>query len=460
MNLRFIFLYSFLYALPFATNAREINWDWSMINPNNIWFPKNFLWGCVDSALQTEGIVTAGGKTIKNSWTEFEKTLYPDRGVGVACERWTRYKEDFALLKDIGMNAYRFSVDWSKIEPQQGVFDQEAMQHYIDVVDELLSRGITPMLCVFHHACPLWFMQKKGFEKKDNIKYFVEYATYLFRHLHNKVKFWIIFNEPVAYAFEGYFRGKYPPGKNSLSLAGKVILNQLNAHVETALEYRNIDRKAKIGIAHFCHPLDAYGRWNLFEKAVCKWFSRLLNDTTIEFFKTGKFRWTPPWVRGTNKKAPETLDFFGVNYYTHTTIKQTGLLSMEAAIRPEDKVVDKSERAERSKVMYPEGMYRSIVRASKLNIPIYITENGAATSDLVLKDEYIRKHLYVVSRAISEGYDVRGYFFWTLTDCFSWNKGYENKHGIFAVDFETQERTFRPATQYLVDTVKRFRGIS
>ena len=229
------FLCLWFTALFFVTNAREINWDWSTINHNNIWFPKNFLWGCVDSALQTEGIVTAGGKTVKNSWTEFEKTLYGDRGVGVACERWTRFKEDFALLNDIGMNAYRFSVDWSKIEPQQGVFDHEAMQHYVDVVDELLSLGITPMLCVFHHACPLWFMQKKGFEKKENIKYFVNYATYLFKHLHNKVKFWIIFNEVVAYAFEGYFRGKYPPGKNSLSLAGKVILNQLNAHVATAL---------------------------------------------------------------------------------------------------------------------------------------------------------------------------------------------------------------------------------
>lgn len=454
-----VFCYFFFIFFPFLMSAREIQWDWSEINPTNISFPRNFLWGCVDSALQTEGVITAGGKTVKNSWTEFEPTLRRSRGVGCACERWTRYKEDFALLQDIGMNAYRFSIDWSKIEPNEGIFDQEAMQHYIDVVDELLELGITPVICVFHHVSPLWFMGKGGFEHKRNIRYFERFATYVFRHLHAKVKFWIIFNEVVAYAFEGYFRGKYPPGKNDLALAGKVVFNQLNAHVQTALRFRAIDRNAKIGIADFCHPLDAYNPWNPLAVAVCKWFSGLINETTINFFKTGKFRWTPPWVRGTNKKAPGTLDFFGVNYYTHTTVKQTGLLSMEAAIRPGDKVVDRSERDERSKVMYPEGLYRSIMRASKLGIPIYITENGAATNDPVLKEEYIKKHLYAVSRALADGYDVRGYFFWTLTDCFSWNKGYENKHGIFEVNFETQERSFRQSAQYLVDTVKRFREI-
>jgi beta-glucosidase len=450
-------IFSIFSLLPFFATSREINWDWSTIDYNQVWFPPTFLWGCSDSALQTEGIVTAGGRTIENSWTAHEKTKPNLEKVGHACERWTRYKEDFKLLKQVGMNIYRFSVEWAKIEPHQGSFDREAMQHYIDVVDELLALGIEPVLTLFHHTCPLWFFDKESFEHADNIKYFVEYARYVFLHLHTKVKKWIIFNEPVAYAFEGYFRGVYPPAKKSLALAGLVILNQLNAHVAAAQEFRKINPNAKIGIAHMSQPLDSYTKWNPLVKTITKTFSYLINETTIQFFKTGKFRWLPPWIRGENKDAPGSLDFFGVNYYTHTTVKQIHPFKIEACPRPNEPVVDDSDgRPERTKVMYPEGLYRSIVRASKLGIPIYITENGVATENTALRDEYIRKHLYVASRCIAEGYDVRGYFFWTLMDCYSWNKGYANKHGIFAVNFETQERNYRPSAQYLIDTIARF----
>jgi beta-glucosidase len=441
---------------PITIVSREIHWDWSSIDHTNISFPNSFLWGCADSALQTEGVVTVDGKQVHNSWTEHEQLAGLKTSVGVACERWTRYKEDFQLLKSIGMKAYRFSIDWSKIEPEQGKFDYAAMQHYIDVVDELRRLDITPMITLFHHVSPLWFLKQGGFEKAENIRYFTRYALFVYNHLHMKVPMWIIFNEPVAYAFEGYFRANYPPRKNSLVLAGTVILNQLNAHVEAVQEFRKINPNPQIGIAHMSHPIDAYTKWNFFEQAVTKLFSYLMNETTIEFFKTGKFKWIVPWKNSKNPLAPGTLDFFGVNYYTHTTIKQINPFKMEACIRPDEKVIDMSQTPERSKVMYPEGLYRSIVRASRLQIPIYITENGVATSDSAMKEEYIKKHLYVVSRALSEGYDVRGYFFWTLTDCFSWNKGYDNKHGVFQVDFTTQQRTFRPSLQYLVDVVRQF----
>lgn len=457
MYRRFSFLLLYIFSiLSFFTHSREIKWDWSTIDYNQVWFPPNFLWGCSDSALQTEGIITCSGRTIENSWTEYEKTKPDFDCVGHACERWTRYKEDFKLLKQIGMNAYRFSIEWAKIEPQEGCFDHEAMQHYIDVIDELRSLGIEPFVTLFHHSCPVWFFNKGGFENADNIKSFVNYARYVFLHLHNKVRKWIIFNEPVAYAFEGYFRGAYPPAKKSLTLAGKVVLNELNAHVAAAKEFRKINPNVKIGIADMCHPLDSYTKWNPFVKVVTKTFSSLINETTIRFFKNGKFRWLPPWIRGDNPDAPGSLDFFGINYYTHTTVRQIHPFKMKACVRPDEQIVDKSQRSERTKVMYPEGLYRSIVRASKLDLPIYITENGVATENAELRDEYIRKHLYVVSRAIAEGYNVQGYLFWTLIDCFSWNKGYSNKHGIFEVNFETQERIYRASAQYLIDTIARF----
>lgn len=450
--------YYYLIALVLctATTSREIRWNWDQIDINSIYFPKHFLWGWSESALQTEGIETAHNQCVSNSWTEYEEDINMPERVGVACQRWSRYKDDFTLAQSIGMQACRFSIDWSKIEPQEGEFDNDVLDHYNDMIDTLLEKNIVPMITLFHHVAPLWFMKKSGFEYEENNYCFMRFALHVFKRFHDKVPFWIIFNEPVAYAFEGYFRGKYPPGKQSLSLAGTVILNQLNTHVKTATEFKKINPNVKIGIAHMCHPIDAYSSWNLFEKSITKLFSFLMNETVIQFFKTGKFYWTYPWPLGKNDLAPQSLDFFGVNYYTHTTIRQTSPFHMEACVRPDEIVVDRSESDERSKVMYPEGLYRSIVRASKLQLPLYITENGVATENPLLKEEYIKKHLYVISRALREGYDIRGYCFWTLVDCYSWNKGYNNKHGIFAVDFATQERTFRPSTQYLIDTMQKF----
>jgi beta-glucosidase len=436
-------------------HAREISWNWNKINTEDIFFPPQFLWGCADSALQTEGIQTVDDKSVETSWTLYEKAQGYTEQVGNACERWDRYKDDIGLLKNVGMGAYRFSIEWAKIEPHEGHFDRKAMQHYIDEVDELLAQGIVPFLTLFHHSAPVWFMNKKGFEKSENNAYFIRYGLYVFRHLQEKVKYWILFNEPIAYAFEGYFRGKYPPGKKSLALAGKVTKHQLNAHVGLAWQMKQINASVQIGIAHMMHPIDSYGKWNPLEKIVTKMFSHLMNDSTIRFFKTGKFRWMPAWIRGYNERAKKALDFIGVNYYTHTTIKQSGL-KLKAAVRPDDIIIDKSDEAERCKVMYAEGLYRSIKKAAKLKIPIFITENGVASSDPEVKQEYLKRHLYVISKALKEGFDIRGYFFWTLIDCFSWNKGFKNKHGIYAVNFETQERTLRDSCDYLLNTISKF----
>lgn len=456
MNKKFFLL--FLIILPLNA-TRELHWDWSTIDPTAIYFPPYFYWGTADSALQTEGIVTANNKTISNSWTEYETqqnaASYGQDRVGVACERWTRYKEDIQRMKECGMNMHRFSVEWAKIEPEENVFDENALQHYEDVVDELIANGITPMITLFHHTYPLWFAKKGGFEHEANMYAFKDFALKVFNRLHEKIPYWIIFNEPVGYALEGYHTGNYPPGKKSLGLAGKVALNQLNAHVMIAREFKRINANTKVGLSTIFNPLDAYHKWNFLERAAAKAFDHIVNDLTIKFFKTGKFNWLY-LKRHHNVLAPGTLDFIGINYYTHTMIKQTGLFSMTASNRPDEVIIDKPSKGRGCKVLYPEGLYRSICYAAKLGIPIFITENGAATENVELREEYIKKHLFVLSKAIAEGYPIHGYLFWTLTDCFAWRKGYTNKHGIYAVDFTTQERTFKPSAQYLIDTIQKF----
>lgn len=437
--------------------SKELHWNWNNINVNNLWFPQHFYWGCSTSATQIEG-------NIKNSWTEFENYLVkdgllaPDQRAGKACDHWTRFKEDIALIKQCGMNMYRFSIEWSRIEPEEGRFDIEAMKHYIYLIDELLANEITPMLVLFHHTYPIWFAKKGAFEKKENMRYFSRFALHVFKYLHTKVPFWIIFNEPVGYAIEGYYRGVYPPGKKSLQLAGKVARNLLNGHVQIYQEFKKINSSVKVGIAHIFNPLDTYSDWNPLEAVAAKTFDYLVNDITVDFFKDGNFNWLY-MVRKTNKKAPESIDFIGINYYTHTIIHQESPFSIIPSHRPEEKITGSGGSGRADKVLYAEGLYRSIKKVSVLKKPIFITENGCSAQDPQLRKEYIQKHLYVISKAIQEGYKIYGYLFWTLLDCFCWRKGYQDKHGIYEVDFTTQERTFRPSAQPLIDIIKKFRKL-
>lgn len=440
--------------------AKEVHWNWKKINVAEIYFPGNFLWGCADSAWQTEGRQTVDGQSIENSWTEYEKMVDSDgtsvhdrEPVGNACERWTHYQEDIQLMSNLGMNAYRFGVEWSKIEPEEGVFDERAMQHYIEMVDAMLAQGITPMITLFHHTYPLWFLKKGAFEKKENMQHFVRYALYVFQRLHDKVPFWLVFNEPISFSIEAYFRGHYPPRKKSLRLAGKVARNQLRTFVDVSKLFKAMDPHVQIGVAHIIQPLDVYHRWNPAERVAARLFNFLINKCLIEYFRTGKFNWAF-MVRDYNADAPNSLDFIGVNYYTNTRLKQTGFFHMSTSRLPDEQVIETDKT--RNKALYAEGLYRAIKKVSVLNKPIYITENGCANEDPAIKDEFLKKHLYALSQAIKKGFDVRGYFYWTLMDCFCWRRGYKPKYGIYAVDFATQDRTLRPGYEYLLNTIRKF----
>jgi beta-glucosidase len=452
----------------FQTQARELRWKWDKLTITDIYFPCSFFWGVSDSAIQVEGNVSVNGPIKTDNWLVFEDylNLPKHERANDACQRWTRYKEDIQRIKELGMNMYRFSICWSKIEPQEGVFDQQALNHYIDVVDTLLAQGITPMITLFHHTYPAWLDEKGGFAVFSNFYYFFRFADFVFRRLHTKVRYWITFNEPIAFALEAFYRGTYPPSSKSFKCAGKVARNMLFSHVEVARHFKTIDPQVNIGIAHIYNPLDAYTSWNPFEHLAAKFFNQVINDLTITFFKTGKFNWGF-LVRDYLEEAPQSLDFIGVNYYTNTIIRQTGLFRIETAVRETDKIttakIDDPSKdiLYPSKVIYAEGLYRAIQSAAQLNIPIFITENGSnSTCGADVQDEYIKKHLYVVSRALDEGYPIKGYLYWSLTDCFCWRRGYRNKNGIFALDFQTQERTFRPVFNYLIDVIKRSRGIS
>lgn len=459
---------------------QEDRWDWNSITTDDIWFPANFIWGTADSAFQTEGIETAHGKTIQNSWTAWEEEaiaqdyslfriprIAPENRANKACQRWKYYKEDIQLLKQLGMNAHRFSIEWSKIEPEEGLYDFDALQHYLDYTQEMLNNEIQPIVTLFHHTLPLWFTHKGSFEKTKNIHYFIEFARFIFTQfkkagLLEKTKLWLTLNEPIGFAFSAYVKGTLPPGKKfHIKKAGTVAKNLLDAHIAIYDIFKTIDPTTKISFAHAMNPIHPYHPWNPFDTVPARIFDYLVNDVALEYFKTGNFYWPKTsfcdyahapflscYKQQYNPNAQDKIDFVGVNYYSHTLLKM-----FHEASRPEEKCAD-GYPVKKIKAIYPEGFYNSIKKAASLGIPILITENGFATHSDELRTEYLKKHLYILYKSMKEGINIRGYLFWTLTDCFGWDSGQKSMHGIYAVDPVTKKRTLKSNVSYLIDSIK------
>lgn len=423
---------------------REERWNWVHINTMDnatFWqnlvgyFPKNFEWGVATSAFQIEGTQSAHGKHCQNSWTMNKDLPQP----GFSTGHWDKYKTDVQLIKNLGFTHYRFSIEWSKIEPQCGVFDADVMQHYIDLVDELVANGITPIPCLFHHAWPVWFDKKGHFENKKNIKYFVEFAHYVFEKLHQKAHMWMTFNEPAGYAMAAYIDAKYPPRKKlAFRQCGIWLKHVLYAHVQTALLFKKLDPTVKVGFPKMFNPLDPYNASNPLDYKITQAMNYLLHDATLNFFKTGHFNWGF-FVNGHNADAPKSLDYLGVNYYSHTNIGW-----FQRKHRKNEQLTGEKKNG---RTIYPEGLYRSIKKANELatalNIPLYIAENGVNDPDDLWKNEFLKKHLVVIKEAMQEGIDIRGYYWWTLMDSFSWSKSEDSKMGFYAVEKGTLNRVKR-----------------
>ena len=436
-----------------------LHWDWKTIDIAKTHFKKDFLFGVATSAHQVEG-------DSHNSWTDWEESCDEQKKPrvqhvsGKACEHWKNYKEDIQLIKKLGVKAYRFSIAWDKVEPSSGKFNQEALKHYQDVCDELIVNDIQPVITLHHYTDPLWFFDRGGFEKEENIKYFVRFCKTVFSTLHPRVHMWFTFNSPDGYAFKGYHQGMVPPGKKDMNLACIVYKNLLEAHVQTYNALKQLAGKTptRIGILKNMIQIDPWRNWNILDIMGCSAAKKLTDDCFFNFFTTGVFNVKIPFkvtVRHTNNDAPASLDFIGLNYYSHMYMSNFKIIKDPQEIATQNS----------NYVVYPEGLYRAIKTISdeldcqgKKNIrknilPIYVTENGIATDDDNLRTLFTQRYLYALSEAIEDGYDVRGYIHWSLMDNYEWGS-YDKHYGIYAVDFKTQKRTIKPGARYFVDLVK------
>ena len=434
----------------------EIRWDWSSIDPKNMKFPNNFSWGTATASHQVEGGCD------NNNWYKWE-SAFNDKGfprikdgqkAGDACDHWNRHKDDIGLIKKLGVSHYRFSLEWSKIEKTKGEYCKETIKHYSEVIDDLLKENITPVITLHHFSNPIWFDEIGGFEKEENINIFQSFCEHIFSEYSHKVKNWCTINEPEVYSVMGYFADIFPPGKKEPQLAVEVLKNLLIAHtrVYNALKKMPNGSESKIGIVKNIMQFDPYRRWSLLDWIVCRVTSKIYNGIAISYLEKGVVNINFPFFVKLNyesKDAAMATDFFGLNYYSHSHLK----FKFDKYEFFENKFFSSDVMTDMPYAIYPEGLYRAIKQAGKVKKPIIITENGIADSADDRRSLFIERYIYAMSKAIKDGSDVRGYYYWSLMDNFEWAEGYDMRFGLYEVDFDNQKRTLRKGSEKFIEVI-------
>jgi beta-glucosidase len=347
----------------------------------------------------------------------------------VACDHYRRFREDISLLRELNQNAHRLSIEWSRIEPQEGVFDARQIQHYRDVLGELRERSILPMVTLHHFTSPLWFVRRGGWTSRDAVRGFMPFVHRAIDELGDLVGMWCTINEPSIYAANGWITGEFPPGRHGdLVSQYRVTANMRRAH-EAA--YRAIKRRrpdTPVGLSH--HKFLFLPASSARRDVVAARAAQAVTD-----------RW--PVAPGRLRRILEApSDFIGIAHYW------AQLCAFDAR-RPRDQFVRRFNPpgpvTEMGLVSDPSWMRQVLNELRAYGKPVYITENGLATEDDSWRERYLGEVLGQVHAAIEDGVDVRGYFHWTNMDNFEWARGYTCHFGLIAIDRKTLERTIKPS---------------
>jgi beta-glucosidase len=402
-------------------------WDWNNKDMHSMAFPSNFTFGASIFASEVK-----------------------------AYEHEKRYKEDASLAKEAGLTEICISLDWSEIEPRPGIFNEEKLQYYADQCIAFIRNGAEPVILLKDYNDPDWFLKMGAFEKQSNSEIFERYCLKVFEALKGKAYRFITFWNPESYAMLAYWNKSHAPYKKDMSLAMNVFKNQLDAHVRVyhVLKKADDENKIQIGISKHVIQLEPKHAWDKWAAGMA---GRLTNDPFYEFFTTGKFKvsvWLPKkWggvsIKYKNKLAPQSIDFVGINYHCHNRMKNFKRIPFENEPKTDIESI----------TVYPEGLYYAIKEVSdkmahQLNIPIIITQNGIATTDDNLRMLHNERNVYAVSQAIKNGYNVQGYYHYSLIDGFAWGS-YAYKFGLFSVDPKTMEREIKPGASRFIEIAQK-----
>lgn len=392
-------------------------------------FPAGFLWGGSTSSYQVEG------QNLNSDWWEWEKRLNLKEKSGEACRHYQLFREDFDLARELNHNAHRLSIEWSRIEPEEGKFSQKEIEHYKEVITALLERGLVPLVTLHHFTNPLWFSKLGGWMSKDAIRYFLRYVEYVVDNLSFGVRYWITINEPLVYTYHAYILGVWPPQEKSFRKSRQVEKNLLRSHIGA---YRLIHRIYKeknissVGVS-IAKNLQAF--------MACRPSFR--NALAVRIRDRRFNRWFLERLAQSG-----TLDFIGVNYYTRGLIETRGWLLRNLVLDVcEDKAHDTLKKNSLGWDIYPQGLYTLLLKLKKYKLPVIITENGICTDDDSLRWEFIREHLIQLAAARQQGLDIRGYMYWSLLDNYEWDKGFSPRFGIIEVDYKNYKRRVRESAK-------------
>jgi beta-glucosidase len=389
-------------------------------------FPKGFLWGAATASYQVEGGIE------NTDWAQAAR----DGRVpvcGDACDHYHRYEEDFDIAKSLGHTAHRFSIEWARIEPEEGKFDEEAILHYRKVLTALHARGMKPYITLWHFTLPLWFTEKGGFERVDSPQIFARYSAFVASRLSDLCCCFSTMNEPNVFGSNGWLRGSWPPFKRfaltdmvSITNSGRTYESRASKGVRPLFLYLRVMKN--LARAHNT-AYDAIKREvPTADVSVVKHvilFHANRNPFNMLIAWVANHFWTHKFMRRVHKKC----DSIGLNYYFHRKFGDTRTY----------------EKTDMDWDIYPEGIERALMMLWKYKKPLYVSEAGLADERDIHRASYIQEQVRATWRALQRGVDVRAHMYWSLLDNYEWALGFEKRFGLVAIDFKTQKRTIRPS---------------
>jgi beta-glucosidase len=420
-------------------------------------FPADFVWGVATSSHQVEG------ENANNQWAEWERNgrIKSKDCAGFACDWWRNAEKDFDLAQSLGVNALRLSVEWSRIEPTEGQWDERALARYRQMLAGLHQRRIRPFVTLHHFTNPQWFEAKKGFANPESVRLFQRFTQRVVGALGDLCHDWATFNEPNVYISLGYFLGEFPPGKKGRVMeAAQVTRNLCLAHAAAYHTIHSLQQDANVGWAqHYVvfkprRPDSAVDRW------LCGFIQRRFNDNFAEGIQSGrapfplnKFGQGLPEVKG-------TCDFVGINYYSRLRVgferRSPRTLFLQISVPPHKPQGDSGIEVPYGEV-YPQGLRQAVEHFAGFKKPVYILENGVPDREDRIRPWAIESIVSQMRDLLAEGIDLRGYFHWTLADNFEWNEGWHLRFGLYELDPATQVRKPRPSAQVYERVIRQSR---
>ena len=435
-------------------------------------FPNDFLWGAATSAYQVEG-------NCRNCdwwhWEhEHERFIVDGTKSGIAADHYNRFEEDFALASELGHNAHRFSIEWSRIEPEEGRWDYAEVDHYRRVLESLHSHGMTPLVTLYHWTNPMWVAKKGGWLNPEIIDHLTRYTAFIARELGDLVPVWFTINEPMVLSIVIYGTGTIPPFIAGAETTRPVARNVLKAHARMYQTVHQVtSNNPLVGPVHNLECIEPANE----ESEEDRELARLLDLSANEYFLAAVDSGTigPPWGEGEEVPGLKgSWDVIGVNYYLGRKVFAERRRAAEQSLRERGSLVPPGNMGRRrhasvnaaaemntpymspwtEESYYPEGLYKEIMRVSKYGRPIYITENGTPLTDDAERNRHLLLHLREAHRAIEEGADLRSYCYWSLLETWEWSFGHMLHMGMWALEPETLNRRPRPVAYLYRDIAK------